>query len=127
LARGIRSQTGRFSATTLSGIIAPPRSKLLFLGLALTSDAPGGWRIVALSAGLGATVFAAALGGNMLLAGASHTLIGGVLAFSAAALLYLVTEELLIEAHQGPEPETPVSTLVLFAGFLVFWSIQLAG
>jgi len=40
-------------------------------------------------------------------------------------LLYLVTEELLIEAHEVPE--RPSSTLVLFAGFLVFWAIQLAG
>jgi len=29
--------------------------------------------------------------------------IGGTLAFSAAALLYLVTEELLMEAHEGEE------------------------
>ncbi|MFZ1389506.1 MAG: hypothetical protein WBP46_14535 [Thiolinea sp.] len=47
------------------------------------------------------------------------------MAFSAAALLYLVTEELLIEAHEVEDK--PISTLVLFAGFLVFWSIQLVG
>ncbi len=47
------------------------------------------------------------------------------LSFSAAALLYLVTEELLVEAHK--EPETPISTLVLFAGFLAFWLVQLSG
>jgi ZIP family zinc transporter len=48
-----------------------------------------------------------------------------VLAFSAAALLYLVTEELLMEAHEVPE--RPRSTLVLFGGFLAFWAIQLVG
>ncbi len=101
--------------------------ELLFLGLALTSDAPGGWRIVALSAGLGATVAAAAVTGKLALAGASHAVIGGALAFSAAALLYLVTEELLMEAHHGEEEERPLSTLVLFAGFLAFWSVQLVG
>jgi zinc transporter, ZIP family len=52
-------------------------------------------------------------------------LIGCVLAFSAAALLYLVTEELLMEAHEVEEKS--ISTLVLFSGFLVFWSIQLVG
>jgi ZIP family zinc transporter len=52
-------------------------------------------------------------------------LIGGALAFSAAALLYLVTEELLMEAHEVEEK--PISTLVLFGGFLAFWSIQLLG
>jgi ZIP family zinc transporter len=63
--------------------------------------------------------------GSVLLAGASHALIGGTLAFSAEALLYLVTEELLMEAHQVEEK--PISTLVLFAGFLAFYSIQLIG
>jgi zinc transporter, ZIP family len=100
--------------------------ELLFLGLALTSDAPGGgWRIVALSGGLGLVVLAAAAIGKLLLAGASVTVIGASLAFSAAALLYLVTEELLVEAHK--EPEKPISTLVLFAGFLAFWIVQLFG
>ncbi len=101
--------------------------ELLFLGLALTSESPGGWRIVVLSAALGATVLAAAAAGKVLLGGASHAVIGGALAASAAALIYLVTEELLVEAHQGEEPETPWSTLVLFAGFLAFWAVQLAG
>ena len=99
--------------------------ELLFLGLALASDAARGWRIVLVSAGLGLTVFFFALLGSILLAGASPAVIGGILAFSAAALLYLVTEELLMEAHAVPE--RPISTLVLFAGFLAFWSIQLIG
>ncbi|BDG04670.1 ZIP family metal transporter [Anaeromyxobacter oryzae] len=101
--------------------------ELLFLGLALTSESPGGWRIVGVSAALGVVVLAAAAAGKLLLGGASHAVIGGALASSAAALIYLVTEELLVEAHQGQEPETPVSTLVLFAGFLAFWSVQLVG
>lgn len=99
--------------------------ELLFLGLALTSSATAGWRIVALSGALGATVLSFALLGSVLLAGASHAVIGGTLAFSAAALLYLVTEELLMEAHEVEEK--PISTLVLFGGFLAFWSVQLIG
>jgi ZIP family zinc transporter len=87
-------------------------------------DATKGWCIVAIS-GIGGTVLICALIGNVLLTGASHALIGGTLAFSAAALLYLVTEELLMEAHTVEEK--PVSTLVLFGGFLAFWSIQLMG
>lgn len=101
--------------------------ELLFLSLALTSEATRGFRIVALSAAIGGTVLAAAVIGKHLLGGASHAVIGGALAFAAAALLYLVTEELLMEAHEGTEPETPFSTLVLFAGFLAFWSVQLVG
>jgi ZIP family zinc transporter len=99
--------------------------ELLFLGLALTSGATAGWRIVAISGALGLTVLSFALLGNLLLAGASHAVIGGTLAFSAAALLYLVTEELLMEAHEVEDK--PISTLVLFGGFLTFWSIQLMG
>ena len=41
-----------------------------------------------------------------------------VLSFGLAALLYLVTEELLVEAHK--EPETPMATGMFFLGFLVF-------
>jgi ZIP family zinc transporter len=99
--------------------------ELLFLGLALTSAATAGWRIVAISGALGLTVLLFSVLGNALLTGASHAVIGGTLAFSAAALLYLVTEELLMEAHEVEEK--PISTLVLFAGFLAFWSIQLIG
>lgn len=41
-----------------------------------------------------------------------------VLSFGLAALLYLVTEELLVEAHK--EPESPLATATFFIGFLVF-------
>ncbi len=99
--------------------------ELLFLGLSLTAENTKGWRIIALSTALGVTVLMFAVLGRWLLAGASHDVIAAALAFSAAALLYLVTEELLIEAHEVEEK--PIATLVLFAGFLVFWSIQLLG
>jgi ZIP family zinc transporter len=99
--------------------------ELLFLGLALASEATAGWRIIGISGALGGTVLIFSLIGNVLLTGASHAMIGGALAFSAAALLYLVTEELLMEAHIVKEK--PISTLVLFGGFLAFWSIQLMG
>jgi ZIP family zinc transporter len=99
--------------------------ELLFLGLAVTGAATAGWRIVAVTTALGVTVLAFAVAGSLLLAGASPQVLGAVLAFSAAALLYLVTEELLMEAHEVEEK--PFSTLVLFGGFLVFWAIQLMG
>jgi ZIP family zinc transporter len=91
----------------------------------LTSNATKGWRIIAISGALGVTVLMFSVLGSVLLVGACHAVIGGTLAFSAAALLYLVTEELLIEAHEVEEK--PISTLVLFSGFLAFWSIQLIG
>ena len=55
-----------------------------------------------------------------------HFAAGVILAaLIAAALLYLLTDELLVEAHEVEEK--PISTLVLFAGFLAFWAIQLLG
>jgi ZIP family zinc transporter len=111
-------QTGTILALGLS-------VELLFLGLALASSATSGRRIIALSGALGVTVLVFSVLGSALLTGASHAVIGGTLAFSAAALLYLVTEELLIEAHEVEEK--PIATLVLFGGFLAFWSIQLIG
>lgn len=97
--------------------------ELLFLGLALMSDALKGWKMLLVTVLLGAVVFAFAALGNWLLSGVSHNVMGAVLAASAAALLYLVTEELLIEAHEVEEKN--YSVLVLFGGFLSFWAIQL--
>ncbi len=99
--------------------------ELLFLGLAVTSDRIAGWRIVGVTAALGLTVLGFAVLGSALLSGASAAMLAGTLSFSAAALLYLVTEELLMEAHEVEEK--PVATLVLFSGFLTFWGIQLMG
>ena len=41
-----------------------------------------------------------------------------ILSFGLAALLFLVTEELLVEPHR--ETDAPLSTVFFFAGFLVF-------
>ena len=41
-----------------------------------------------------------------------------VLSFGLAALLFLVTEELLVEAHE--EKEKPYHTAVFFLGYLIF-------
>ena len=111
-------QTGAILAIGLS-------VELLFLGLALTSDQVSSRQIILVTGGIGLTVLLCSVIGSMLLVGASHTVIGAALSFSAAALLYLVTEELLMEAHTVQEK--PISTLVLFAGFLTFWSIELMG
>jgi len=97
--------------------------ELLFLGLSLVSDTIKGWRVVIMTVLLSSVVLACTLLGNYLLVGASTNIISAILAFGVAALLYLVTDELLIEAHVIAEK--PSSTLWLFAGFLVFWSIQL--
>lgn len=59
---------------------------------------------------VGAVVGAALLGG---ISGAALTVL---FAFGAAVLIYLVTEELLVEAHEVPE--TAVATALFFVGFV---------
>ncbi|MEQ1601456.1 MAG: zinc permease [Methylophilaceae bacterium] len=97
--------------------------ELLFLGLSLVSETVKGWRVAVITSLLAFVVLAGTFMGYFLLKGASVSSISAILAFGVAALLYLVTDELLIEAHEVEEK--PSSTLWLFSGFLVFWSIQL--
>jgi zinc transporter, ZIP family len=64
--------------------------------------------LIFVGAGLGATI----------LPQVSRQTLETVLSFGLAALLFLVTEELLVEAHE--EPETPLITSTFFVGFLLF-------
>lgn len=67
-------------------------------------------------------VFGAGLGLLMLGQLPVHWL-AGVMSFGAAALLFLVTEELLTEAHE--EKESPLLTAMFFAGFLLFLILEM--
>ncbi|MFC5135544.1 MULTISPECIES: ZIP family metal transporter [Haloferacaceae] len=93
--------------------------EVLFLGvtgvIALPSDT-GITRKLAVPAAFGALLTAGVVVGVVALEGVSGAPIALILAFGAAALLYLVTEELLVKAQKVPE--TPVSTTLFFCGFL---------
>jgi ZIP family zinc transporter len=67
---------------------------------------------------LGVLFFIAAMMGITLLAGLSQEWLELILSFGLAALLFLVIEELLTEAHE--EKETLFQTSMFFAGFLIF-------
>lgn len=67
---------------------------------------------------LSSTFVVGAAIGMMLLSKLPSHWMAGVLAFGAAALLFLVTEELLTEAHE--EKESPALTAMFFLGFLAF-------
>ena len=54
----------------------------------------------------------------------SPRVLEGVLSFGVAALLYLVTEELLVKAHEVPE--TALTTATFFVGFLAILLIEMA-
>jgi ZIP family zinc transporter len=75
-------------------------------------------RSVGVVAGLAISLLIGAAVGSTLLSGAAGKLLEIVLSFGLAALLFLVTEELLTEAHE--QPESPWMTASFFVGFLLF-------
>lgn len=119
-----------FAASATTGVLltAALTLEVMFLGLSTAATfaragAPRG-RLLATNAGLALMIMLGALLGATLLAGLSGPWLEGVLAFGAAALLYLVTEELLVEAHKLPD--TPLMTAGFFLGFLVIFLIEMA-
>ena len=101
--------------------------ELLSLGLATAgsmskSGATRRWIITTVLV-LALLPLAGATTGVVLLAGLSAGWMEAMLAFAAAALLYLVTEELLVEAHEVPE--APWMTAMFFVGFLILLLIDM--
>jgi zinc transporter, ZIP family len=101
--------------------------ELLFLALSTAASlAKSGFdrgRVFAtVTAVAGILVLGAMVGGG-LLAGLTGFGLEVVLSFGIAALLYLVTEELLVEAHEVPE--TPLLTAMFFAGFLALFLLEM--
>lgn len=101
--------------------------EMFFLGLATAGVIRGGGGrpagVLGICVGLGALLLVSAAVGLSLLSGSSPSLITGFLAFGSAALLYLVTEELLIRAHGGQE--TNVVTALFYIGFLAIFAVEL--
>lgn len=73
--------------------------------------------------GLACLPFLGATVGGTVLAGLTGGVMDGLLAFGVAALLYLVTEELLVEAHKAPDG--PWITSLFFVGFLLLLTISM--
>lgn len=93
--------------------------EILFLGLSVATALgarTGRGKIIAITAGISGLLIIGGLAGALLLGGLSGTMLSFVLAFGSSALLFLVTEELLVEAHEVPE--SPATTAMFFAGFL---------
>jgi ZIP family zinc transporter len=101
--------------------------EVLFLGLSAAAalDRAGvrAPQAIATAVGFGALLVLSAVAGAAVLGGLSGAPYAAVLGFGSAALLYLVTEELLVEAHEVPE--TPLTTAAFFAGFLALLVIEM--
>lgn len=101
--------------------------ELLSLGMAVaaaTTDTGRG-RTILIPTGLSLLLVVGAIVGATLLRDVSEHTLAGVLSFGCAALLYLVTEELLVEAHASGE--TTLGTSMFFVGFLAFLLLGMMG
>ncbi len=114
-----------FAAGSATGILLAIAlaCELLSLGLAMAvalarARATPVRRIAVPTALAATTLLGGAVLGLGLLAHAPEGLLAAVLAFGSAALLFLVTEELLVEAHRAGE--STWGTAMFFLGFLLF-------
>lgn len=101
-----------------------------FLALVVTAEladtAGSKTRAAAISAALALAVPAGALVAVLALADAPPSVLAAVLAGGIAALLFLVTEELVSEAHEAVT-DNPLLTAMFFAGFLALYALEGAG
>ena len=99
--------------------------EVLFLGLTLAAEfveiLASRWKVVTLTGAIGlALPLGALLGGPV--GSLPGPILTGFYAFGLIALLYLVTEELLVEAHEVPD--TPLITSMFFIGFLLLLMLE---
>ena len=119
-----------FAAGTEAGILLTIALSLEVLFLALATAAAlvragaSRTRVLGTTAGLVVLLVAGATVGGLAAGVLTGGLLAAVLAFGVAALLYLVTEELLVEAHETED--TPLATATFFAGFLALLLLEMA-
>ncbi len=80
-------------------------SLTLSVGSSFRQEGGTRWISVAVTSGISLLLVAGAAGGTLLLRNASAGVLAALLSFGAAALLYLVTEELLVETRVGEETQ----------------------
>lgn len=99
--------------------------EVLFLGVTVTAElgetVRSKLRIVLIVTGLGLLMPVGALVA-LPVASLSPVVIAGFLSFGLMALLYLVTEELLVEAHE--KPDSPLISAFFFIGFLALLTLE---
>lgn len=79
-------------------------------------------KVILLTSGFALAILLGSGLGILITQDASDFILQGILSFGVAALLYLVTEELLVEAHEVKE--TPIITSSFFWGFLIIYIIN---
>ena len=117
-----------FSASARQGLLVTVALTLevLFLGVAAAAafTGPGSrQRVVATTCTFATLLLAGAGLGAYFLTGVNNLILDALMSFGVAALLYLVTEELLTEAHEVDE--TPLLTSMFFVGFIALLVIEM--
>lgn len=101
--------------------------EVLFLGVSATMSlsalGAGRKKVFGTATFLASLLLLGASIGSAISLGVSGAVLDAILAFTMAAILYLVTEELLVEAHEAHD--TPFLTATFFAGFLVLPIIEM--
>ena len=99
--------------------------EILFLGLTVTSElnesVTSKAKIIGMTTGLSLLLPVGALAASPV-AALPGSVLTGFFAFGLIALLYLVTEELLVEAHE--RPDRPWVTAMFFIGFLLLLLLE---
>jgi ZIP family zinc transporter len=83
------------------------------------------WQRLSITSAVAGMLLVGAIGAGLLLSDVSNATLAIVLSFGAAALIYLIAEELLVETIQADE--SLFSTATLFSGFLVLLALKLSG
>ena len=100
--------------------------ELLFLSLSVSATLSQAdvsrAKVMGITLGIALLLPFGAAVGVVLLTGLSGPVLAAFFAFGLVALLYLVIEELLVEAHEIPD--TPLTTAIFFAGFLLLIIIE---
>jgi ZIP family zinc transporter len=112
----------------LGGLLAIALAvELFFLTLSVGSEFHKNkakhWQDFTVTTGIALLLLVGAVGSHFFLADASQAALAIFLSFGAAALIYLIAEELLVEAIEAEE--SLFSTAMLFAGFLVLLALKL--
>lgn len=122
---GIGFAAGKKEGMMLSVALA---IELFSLGLAtstsLTESKASKRKIVGIIFVFAIIFFGSAALGATLLQHLPESVMEIVLSFGLSALLFLVTEELLVEAHE--EKESPLLTATFFVGFLMFLMLSMS-
>ncbi len=100
--------------------------EILFLALSLTGELVerglSTARATLIPIAASTATIVGALVGAAILGHATNAIQAAVLAFGSAALLYLVTEELLTEAHDTPD--TTLHVAMFFVGFIALFTLE---